>query len=183
MTADAHPPATGSACQKALGRHRALLAFLILLPLAVIGGAAQPARAVPTTPLQTWSCGAAALVGVAERVDPQHAGTLAQHLRSDPGLLQGARSMLDLANAARDAGLRARGLRIECAQECPAPCIAHLRDGHFVAVIARRPGVVEYLDDGVARRATPDQFAQLFSGAVLLLEQAPAASKPFGERP
>src|SRR5262245_25820261 len=120
------------------GASLTLLAATIALSVADRRASIESTSTGPILERRTgWSCGAAALLSVADRVDPAAARRLGEQLRADPSLLQGARSMLDLAEAARAVGLSAAGVRVDGASHCPAPCIAHLADGHFVAVLSR----------------------------------------------
>ena len=116
-----------------------------------------------------WSCGADALFRVAEQVDGRGAARLATQLAQSPGSLQGSRSMLDLANAARESGIAAAGVRVGLADDFPAPCVAHFRSDHFVAVLSKTDRDVVLFDDGVSRQMPRDEFVRLFSGAVLVL--------------
>ncbi len=128
-----------------------------------------------TTPsllqMERSACGATALaivLGYHGRHLP-----LAQ-LRAQCGVSRDGCSALDIAQAAREHGLRAEGRRVGLNAACslPVPWIAHWRGEHFVVVEGHKSGKM-FLNDPESGRQTLSlaAFGRSFSGVALVFEK------------
>jgi RHS repeat-associated protein len=83
-------------------------------------------------------------------------------------------SLAELQELAKAAGLATRAVRAAATENMPVPAVAHLHDGHFVAVLAVEHGRCRIFDPGLKaeRQLLETEFAEVASGHFLALAGA-----------
>jgi apolipoprotein N-acyltransferase len=151
---------------------------------AAIALTAPPAAAVSPTAARRFlqsqpnTCGLAALAYLLTYLGDE---TTEAELLSHVTPARDGVTMLELAALARTRGFVAFGERrtLAALRAAPKPLIAHVRDDHYVVVLAQRDGVVDVFDParGYAR-LTEDAFAAAWHGLLLAIRFAPLANTP-----
>ncbi|MBO4269188.1 peptidase domain-containing ABC transporter [Microbispora triticiradicis] len=118
-------------------------------------------------------CGAACLAMV---LGAHGHHTTVRALADEMGIGRDGGNALSLIRAARRRGLTARAFSLPAdgIRQVPLPAVAHWESRHFVVVEALGRGRVTIADPGSGRhRISDEEFAESFSGVVLLFEPGP----------
>ncbi|WP_327048112.1 peptidase domain-containing ABC transporter [Microbispora sp. NBC_01189] len=118
-------------------------------------------------------CGAACLAMVLGAYGHH---TTVRTLADEMGIGRDGGTALSLIRAARRRGLTARAFSLpaDAVRHVPLPAVAHWESRHFVVVEALGRGRVTIADPGTGRhRISAEEFAESFSGVVLVFEPGP----------
>ncbi|KAA9374477.1 peptidase domain-containing ABC transporter [Microbispora cellulosiformans] len=118
-------------------------------------------------------CGAACLAMV---LGAHGHHTTVRALADEMGIGRDGGTALSLIRAARRRGLTARAFSLppDAIRHVPLPAVAHWESRHFVVVEALGRGRVTIADPGTGRhRIDEEEFAESFSGVVLVFEPGP----------